>query len=423
MSETVIDVLKSRGLLEAMTDESVRTLARRPAVVYAGFDPSSDSLQVGNLIAAFGLAHFQRAGHRAIALAGGATGLIGDPSGKTAERTVLSAEQVERNLAGITENLSRLLDFRHPTAPAKMVNNNDWMKRFTYVDFLRDVGWHFRLGTMLNKESVRARLESEAGINYAEFSYQLLQSYDFLHLYDTEGCRIQIGGADQWGNITAGIDLIRRLRNGEAYGVTFPLVCDANGQKFGKSEGNAIYLDARRTSVYHFYQFWIRQADADAARLLKLFTFLPLDVIAELEHEARETPEKRTAQRRLAEEVTRLVHGETGLSEAKRATDVLFGGSMEGLHAPDLEEVFADVPSATLPPAAVIGQPVVDVAVGAGLCSSKGEARRLIAAGGLYLNNVRVTEAGAAVDASRVIDGRMLVLRSGKKSFRLVRVG
>ncbi|MEI6809851.1 MAG: tyrosine--tRNA ligase, partial [bacterium] len=300
MQSNVLVNLKQRGLLEAITDPAVNDFVNKPCTAYAGFDPSSSSLQAGNLIAAFGLAHFQRCGHRVIAVVGGATGLIGDPSGKSNERPVLSVEQVEENIAGITENLSRLLDFKHPTAPAIILNNNDWMRKFTFVDFLREVGRHFRLGTMLNKESVRARLESESGMSFTEFSYQLLQSYDFLHLYDTKDCRIQLGGSDQWGNITAGIDLIRKVRSGDAYGVTSPIVCDAAGHKFGKSEGNAIYLDPRRTSYYNFYQFFVRTTDADVVRFLKMFTFLPLEDISALEKTFLEAPEKREAQKALA---------------------------------------------------------------------------------------------------------------------------
>lgn len=422
MQSNVLVNLKQRGLLEAITDPAVNDFVNRPCTVYAGFDPSSSSLQAGNLIAAFGLAHFQRCGHRVIAVVGGATGLIGDPSGKSSERPVLTVEQVQENIAGITENLSRLLDFKHPTAPAIILNNNDWMRKFTFVDFLREVGRHFRLGTMLNKESVRARLESESGMSFTEFSYQLLQSYDFLHLYDTENCRIQLGGSDQWGNITAGIDLIRKVRAGDAYGVTFPIVCDASGHKFGKSEGNAVYLDPRRTSYYNFYQFFVRTTDVDVVRFLKMFTFLPLDDISALEKTVLETPEKREAQKKLAGEITRLVHGQSGLDAALRATDVLFGGSMEGLKATDLVDVFADVPSTELTLDKVVDRPAIEVAVTAGLCTSKGEARRLAAGGGLYINNERTTSVDVVVQRNQIIDGRILVMRSGRKSFHLVKI-
>ncbi len=420
---TVLDVLKERGLYEDQTSPELERALERPLCVYAGFDPSSESLQAGNYVTIMALAHFQRAGHRVVALVGGATGMIGDPSGKSAERALLSPEQVARNQAGIRENLSRFLDFDHPTAPAVIVNNHDWLGRFSFIEFLRDVGKHFRMGTMLGKESVRARLNSEAGMSFTEFSYQLLQAYDFLHLFDTLGCTLQIGGSDQWGNITAGMDLVRKLRGAEAYGLTIPLVCDSSGAKFGKSEGNAVYLDQRKTSYYDFYQFFLRTADADAERFLKIFTFLAPAEIAALVEELRTAPEQRAAQRRLAAEVTRAVHGAHGLQVAQQASEVLFGASMAGLQADDLLTVFAHVDARELPAAAVSGQPVVDVAAAAGLCKSKGEARRLIQSGGLYINNERVGAVDALVAAGQIVDGRVLVLRSGKRTFLLVRVG
>jgi len=418
----VIDILRARGLLDDLTSPEAHRAVESPVTVYAGFDPSSDSLQAGNVVTIMALAHFQRCGHRVVALVGGATGMIGDPSGKSSERSLLSAEQVERNVPGIRENLSRFLDFDDPAAPATIVNNHDWLGRFTFIEFLRAVGKHFRMGAMLGKESVRARLNSEAGMSFTEFSYQLLQAYDFLHLYDERGCTVQIGGSDQWGNITAGIDLIRKLRNAEAYGVTMPLVCDSAGQKFGKSEGNAVYLDRRKTSCYSFYQFFVRTADADAVRFLKIFTFLPLEEIAELEKLTLAAPEKRAAQKKLAEEVTRAVHGAAGLQEAQRASAALFGESMEGLQAGELLEVFADVASTELPRDQVERASVVDLAAACGLCKSKSDARRLVEKGGLYLNNRRVAGLDTAVTAPDLIDGRLLVLRSGKKTFHLVKV-
>ncbi|MCE9615627.1 MAG: tyrosine--tRNA ligase [Lentisphaerae bacterium] len=418
----IIETLRARGLVEDMTSPELPRVMEKPAVVYAGFDPTSASLQAGNLVAVMTLAHCQRAGHRVIALVGGATGMIGDPSGKDQERQLLGVDEVRRNAEGIRENLARFLDFDHPTAPAKIVNNHDWLGKFSYLEFLRDVGKHFRMGTMLGRESVRARLGSASGMSYTEFSYQLLQAYDFLHLHDAEGCTVQLGGSDQWGNITAGIDLIRRQRSVETYGLTTPLVCDSNGQKFGKSEGNAVYLSAARTSPYAFYQFFFRSADADVIRYLKTFTFLGLEEIAELERLTQSEPEKRSAQRKLAESVTLAVHGEAGLQAAQRATAVLFGDSMEGLDADLLLDVFRDVPSTEMARAAVDGVPVIGVAEAAGLCASRGAARRLIESGGLYLNNRRVTELGAVVSPADVIGGRLLVLRSGKKTFHLVRV-
>ncbi len=419
---TVIDTLQERGLFEAVTSPDIGRLVENPAAVYAGFDPSASSLQIGNYVTIMGLAHFQRAGHKVVALVGGATGLIGDPSGKTNERPMLSAEEVEQNLEGIRENLSRFLDLNDKQAPAVIVNNHDWMKRFTFVEFLRDVGKHFRVGAMLAKESVRARMEGDRGMSYAEFSYQLIQAYDFLHLYDTEGCRIQIGGSDQWGNITAGTDLIRKLRGVEAYGLTFPILCDSTGRKFGKSEGNAVYLDRRRTSYYQFYQYFLRTADADVIRYLRVLTFVPMDEIAAMEEAMQSAPEERIAQKRLAEELTRAVHGTEGLTIARRASEVLFGGTLSGLRVDDLLEIFADVPSVEKRLDEVRGRPLVDVACAAGLCRSKGEVRRLMADGGFYVNNQRVTEHSATVNDDMLIEGRMVVLRSGRRHFLLVRI-
>ena len=419
----VLDILKERCLLDAITSEDVREALDQPSAVYAGFDPSSDSLQAGNFVTIMVLAHYQRCGHRVIAVVGGGTGMIGDPSGKSSERSLLSREDIERNQAGIRENLSRFLDFEHPTAPATIVNNHDWLNAFTFIDFLRDIGKHFRMGTMLGKESVRARLESETGMSFTEFSYQLLQAYDFLKLYDDHDCRVQVGGTDQWGNITAGIDLIRKLRAREAYGVTVPLVCDSAGQKFGKSEGNAVYLDHRKTSYFDFYQFFVRTADADVVRFLKIFTFLPMERIAALDQEMREAPERRAGQQVLAEEVTRTVHGEEGLAVAKRATAVLYGEAMEGLHAEEILNVFANVPSSELTIDKVREQPVVNVAADAGLCRSRGEARRLVQSGGLYLNNRRVADVESTVAEADIVDGLLIVLRSGKKRHHLVRTG
>ncbi len=420
--KTVLDILRERGLVEAITAPALETVVREPTVVYAGFDPSSSSLQVGNFVTIMTLAHFQRQGHPVLAIVGGATGMIGDPSGKSSERNFLSAEEVEHNLAGIRENLSRFLDFDHAAAPAQILNNNDWLRQFTVVDFLREAGRHFRMGAMLGRESVRARMDSDTGMSYAEFSYQVLQAYDFLHLYDTRQCRLQIGGSDQWGNITAGIDLIRRLRGVETYGLTFPLISDRAGRKFGKSEGNAIYLDSRRTSPYAFYQFFMRVDDADVVRLLKVFTFLSLDEISALEKRMAETPELRPAQCRLADEVTRMVHGDSGLRQAQAATDALFGGALDGLTAADLDAIFADAPSVTLSADEVVNRDIVSVAVAARICPGKGAARRLIAGGGFYLNNRRVDDAQTVVSPDAVIEGRMLVLRAGKKNYRLVKL-
>ena len=419
----ILDTFKARYLFEDMTSPDLAKALDKPLAVYAGFDPTSDSLQAGNFVTIMALAHLQRAGHKVIALVGGATGLIGDPSGKSKERNLLSAEQVELNLVGIKENLSRFIDFNPASAnPAIMVNNYDWFKDFTFIDLLRDVGRYFRMGIMLSKDSVKKRMESEEGMSFTEFCYQILQGYDFLHLYKTYGCAMQIGGSDQWGNITAGTELVRRLCGQEVFGMTFPLVCDSTGKKFGKSEGNAIYLDARKTSYYDFYQFFLRTLDADVIRYLKIFTFLTMERIAELEAAVAADPGKREAQQVLAEELTRTVHGETGLAIAKKATDVLFGGSLDGLAVADLEKIFANVASATLPTDQVLGKTAFDVIATAGMVASKGEARRLVQQGGLNINNVRVSDLARVFGADDLIEGRLAVLRSGKKSFFLLKV-
>jgi len=419
----VIEILRSRGLLEAVTSEEVSVrLQKEQMTVYAGFDPTSESLQIGNLATIMVLSHFQRCGHRIIALVGGATGLIGDPSGKTSERALLSIEEIKKNTEGIKENLSRFLDFNAKKAPAILVNNYDWLSHFTFIDFLREVGVHFRVGAMLAKESVRARLESETGMSFCEFSYQILQAYDFLHLYDSYGCSIQVGGSDQWGNITAGIDLIRKLRGKEVFGITLPLICDSAGRKFGKSEGNAVYLDASKTSYYDFYQFFMRVEDADVGHLLRVYTFLPMEEINCLEEETRRNPELRLAQKRLAREMTRMVHGESALATAEKASEVLFGADMGGLCADELMQIFADVPSVTLPRAKVYGMKVYEVAAMAGVCSSRGEARRLIQNNGLYLNNKKVSGIEVTITDQDILDGKLIVFRTGKRNFFLLKV-
>lgn len=420
------EFLKSRHLVEACTcpEEKMAALLEKPLTLYIGFDPTASCLQAGNYVAIQTLAQFQRAGHRVIALVGGATGMIGDPSGRSTERNFLSEEQLRRNLEGIKENLSRFLDFGHPTNPAILVNNYDWYKGYAVLPFLREVGTLFRMKPMLAKDSVQKRLNAETNsMTFTEFAYQILQGYDFYHLYKTYGCTLQVGGADQWGNITAGTDLIRRLEpEAEVNGLTIPLVCDANGQKFGKSAGNAIFLNADKTSVYAFYQFFLRTLDADAIRYLRIFTFLDDAQIAELAEAQRAHPEAREPQRVLAETLTRTVHGEAGLRAAQRASAVLFGGSLEGVSAADLEAIAADVPSGMLPRGQVVGQPLVDVAVAAGFLKSKGEARRLIAGGGLSLNNVKVADPAFAVPAEAPVEGRALLLRQGKKNYFLLRL-
>ncbi len=420
--KNIIDILRERCLLDDVTSPDVNKRTESSITVYAGFDPSAESLQVGNLVTVKVLAHFIECGHKVVALVGGATGMIGDPSGKSSERALLDEATVEINQKGIEENLVRILGRSGASDSVKIVNNREWLDKFTFIEFLRDVGRNFRMGTMLGKESVRARLDSDTGMSFTEFSYQLLQAYDFLRLFEDQNCIMQIGGSDQWGNITAGIDLVRRLKSEEVYGVTMPLVCDSSGQKFGKSEGNAVYLDSAKTSFYDFYQFFLRTDDADAVRFLKIFTFMSIEDIAEFEKKVQDDPGRRETQKRLAEEVTRLVHGDEGLEKAQKATAVMYGQAMDGLNASDLLSVFSDVDSVEMAKDDVECKLVIDVVAASGMLKSKGEARRLITNGGLYLNNIRVESVESMVESSNIIDGQILVLRSGKKNYHMVRV-
>ena len=417
----LIEELKERGLIDSLTDPAIAEALEKPVTLYCGFDPSAKSLQAGNLVSIMVLKRFQMAGHKVIALVGGATGLIGDPSGKSAERNMLTVEQVAENKKGIRENLSRILDFDGPNA-ATMVDNYDWYSGTSAIEFLRDIAINVRVPQMLAKESVKKRLEaSEGALTFTEFSYQILQGNDFLHLFDTYGCQLEVGGADQWGNITAGTDLVHRMRGKTAYGLTFPLLLDSTGKKFGKSEGNALFLDAEMTSVYDWYQYFLRAADADVIRYLKVFSMRSLEEIAELERQMKANPEARIPQKALAEELTRLVHGEDGLKKALGATQTLFGGDVAGKGADELETIFKDVKSAQMPKGEIVGKPVFMVAAAAGMFKSNGEARRMAVQGGLSLN-------GAKVDDKRVfeegdlINGRVAILKQGKKNNFLLKV-
>jgi len=417
----LIEELKARGLVDALTDPAIAEALDRPLTLYCGFDPSAKSLQAGNLVSIVVLRRFQQAGHKVIALVGGATGLIGDPSGKSAERNMLTVEQVAENKKGIRENLSRILDFDGPNA-AIMVDNYDWYSGTSAIEFLRDIAINFRVPQMLAKESVKKRLEaSEGALTFTEFSYQILQGNDFLHLFDTYGCSLEIGGADQWGNITAGTDLVHRMRGKTAFGLTFPLLLDSTGRKFGKSEGNALFLDASLTSEYDWYQYFLRCADADVIRYLKVFSMKSLDEIAALESQMKANPEARIPQKALAEELTRLVHGEKGLEKALGATRTLFGGDVAGKSAAELETIFKDVKSAEMPKGDVVGKCVYAVAASAGMFKSNGEARRMAAQGGLSLNGAKVDEK-RVFDESDFIDGRVAILRQGKKNNFLMKL-
>ena len=421
----LLEEYRWRGMLQDATEGAEAALAEGSVAGYIGFDPTAPSLHVGSLMPIMGLVHLQRAGHHPIVLMGGGTGLIGDPSGKTEERQLLTKEQAAENLAAMQAQLEHFLDFECATNPARTVDNLEWLGTISMVDFLRDVGKHFSVKVLLKKESVRRRLEDEeVGISYTEFSYALLQAYDFVALNERYGCTLQMGGSDQWGNITAGIDLVRRMRGEKAHGLTYPLVTGAGGHKFGKTEAGAVWLDPALTSPYRFFQFWMNVDDRDVVRYLKYFTLLDVEEIAAAEAELAERPHERAAHRRLAEVVTGRVHGEAGLANAQRATAVLFGGELAGLGADDIADIFADVPSSEIARTELEGegQGIIELLAGTGLATSRGDARRSIEGGGVYLNNVRVQDVEARVRLEDAVEGRFLVLRKGKKAYHMVRV-
>jgi tyrosyl-tRNA synthetase len=416
--------LEWRGLVYDKTEGVRDALVKAQVTGYIGFDPTAPSLHVGSLLVVIALAHMQRCGHSPIAVVGGGTGMIGDPSGKTVERQLLTPHQVQTNVAGIREQLSRFLDFESRTAPARLVNNADWLSHLSAIAFMRDVGKHFTVNAMLAKDSVKRRLESEEGITYTEFSYSLLQAYDFLVLFDRHNCTLQMGGSDQWGNIVAGMDLIRRVRGAKAHGLVLPLITTSTGTKFGKTEAGAVWLDGNLTSPFRFYQFWLNTDDADAGRYLRYFTFLDRPTIESLEADARMSPESRLVQRALAREVTRMVHGEEHVARAERASGVLFGDDLSSLPAADVLAVFDDVPSSVLAADRVAGEgvAVAELLASSGLASSKGEATRLIRGGGVYVNNRRVADERARLRTGDAIDGRLFVLRKGAKQNHVVKI-
>ncbi|HEV2435305.1 MAG TPA: tyrosine--tRNA ligase [Verrucomicrobiae bacterium] len=423
---SILEELKWRGLLADCTDAP--ELAKKvspPITLYCGFDPTADSLHVGNLVPLLALRRFQLLGHHPIAVAGGATGSIGDPSGKTQERQLLTKEVLERNIASVKEQLKRLLDFEIKTNPARLVDNASWTANVSFLDFLRDIGKHFSVNQMVAKESVRARMEDrEAGISYTEFSYMLLQAFDFLKLHQQYGCELQIGGSDQWGNITAGIDLIRKKLGKTAYGLTLPLITNADGTKFGKTEAGAVWLDPKRTSVYRFYQFWVNTDDRDVVRYLKFFTFLPKGEIETLEKKHADNPGAREAHKALAKAATDLIHGPAATTEAIRASEILFGGELKGVAENIFKEIVGEVPTREIEKSKLggTGLPLVELLVHAGLCPSKGQARKDIEGGGVNVNNVREANAARAVTTNDLLFGKHILLRKGKKNYVVVTV-
>ncbi len=416
----VIDHLSERGFIDAVTSEELAKKTDQPIKLYIGFDPTADSLHLGNLVGIMALAWFQRFGHTPVVILGGATGRIGDPSGKSTERPLLSDETINSNVLSISKHFEKMLDFSVPNHPL-IINNNAWYSEISLVDFLRDVGKHFRLGTMLAKDSVKSRVSSEEGMSFTEFSYQLLQSYDFHHLYKNHGVVLQMGGSDQWGNITAGIEYVRKVAHQTVYGATFPLITRSDGKKFGKSEEGAIWLSSDKCSPFQFYQYLVRVADSDVIQLLRMLTFLELEEILSIEASmSQKDYEPNTAQKKLAAEVTRFVHGDEGLGLALKVTEAAAPGSSTELNPAVLEQIAADMPNATLKYADVVGQKYVDIAVKVGLLSSKGEANRLIENGGAYLNNEKVTDTQLRFQESSVIGSKYILLAAGKKKKMLL---
>ena len=418
----LIEELSWRGFIHQQTDEAelAAHLASGARTVYAGFDPTSDSLTIGNLVPIMMLAHFQRAGHRPVVLTGGGTGLIGDPSGKSAERQLQTPDQVRANVESIRRIFASLLSFEGPTG-AKLVDNADWLLGLGYLEMLRDVGKHFTVNMMIQKDSVRERLNNrEQGISYTEFSYMILQAYDYQYLVKNEGVSIQLGGSDQWGNIVAGIDLTRRMQNRTVFGITTPLLVKADGGKFGKTEKNAVWLTAERTSAYAFYQFWINTADADVERFLKLFTFMTQDEISTLVAAHQADPSQRLAQKRLAAETTGLVHGRSGLARAEAATNALFSGDVAGLDESTVAEAFAEAPSSDHERSLLAGDglSLVELLPLTSLCKSKREAREFLSAGSISVNGQKATPE-TNLRAEDLLHGRLALLRRGRKAWHV----
>lgn len=411
-----------RGMLYDATEGAREALASGKVTAYIGFDPTASSLHVGSLLPIMALARLQRFGNSPIALVGGGTGMIGDPSGKSQERTLLSIEEIDANARGMRAQLERFLDFDATPNPARMMNNADWLRAIGLLEFLRDTGKHFTVNHMLAKESVKRRLGSDEGISFTEFSYTLLQAHDYLHLYDTVKCTLQMGGSDQWGNITAGCDLVRKVRGARVNGIVFPLVTTASGTKFGKTEAGTVWLDPQRTSPFKFYQFWLNTDDRDVIKYLKFFTFLDRATIDALEKLVAAAPEQREAQRTLAREVTTLVHGVGEREKAERATALMHGGGT-AQSADDILAVSADVPTTVMSLEQFVKSTNTSITVAVGLAESNGAAARLIKQGGVYINDQRVTDERAVLTREQLIDGQVLMIRKGQRDRRIVRIG
>ena len=421
---SILEELQWRGLIADCTDTAELTnKISLPITLYCGFDPTADSLHVGNLVPLLALRRFQLLGHHPIAVAGGATGSIGDPSGKSQERQLLTQDVLEHNIVSVKQQLARLLDFETKTNPARLVDNASWTAGVRFLEFLRDIGKHFSVNQMVAKESIRARMEDrEAGISYTEFSYMLLQAFDFMVLCRDHGYELQIGGSDQWGNITAGIELTRKKLGRQVFGVTLPLITNADGSKFGKTVAGAIWLDPKRTSVYKFYQFWINTDDRDVIRYLNYFTFLAQDEVELLEKQHLENPGGRIAHKALAKAATDLIHGAGATGEAIRASEILFGGKLDGIIESTFNEIIGEVPTKEIEKSKMDGEGIllVELLIHAGLSPSKGQARKDIEGGGVNINNVREASSMRAVNAKDLLFGKHILLRKGKKNYAVV---
>ncbi len=426
MATDLLAELEQRNLIHQISSPELAGKLRSGKVTaYVGFDPTADSLHVGNLVHLINLMRFQRAGHRPIGLVGGGTGLIGDPSGKEDERSLLTAEQLQHNLAGIRRQVEHFLDLGSDAGV--LIDNSEWLCQLNLVEFLRDIGKHFSVNAMMVRDSVRMRLEArEHGLSYTEFTYMLLQAYDFLALYDRFGCTLQMGGSDQWGNIVSGSDLIRRLRGGDAYGLTTPLITRSDGKKFGKSEEGNVWLDAQRTSPYQFYQFWLNASDTDVIQYLYTFTLLPVERIQELARQVADAPQERAAHKLLAEQVTEMVHDREALTRAQRATDVLFSKDADyrQLSEQELREAFHGAPTSELP-GEQLGTPaagLVAVVAEAGLYASRGRARKDVPAGAMRVNNVPIRDEAHVLSETDLLPGGFIILRKGKKHYHVLHV-
>ena len=424
----IIEELEWRDLISDCTDREglQERLAKGPITLYCGFDPTADSLHVGSLVPLLALRRFQLCGHHPIAVAGGATGSIGDPSGKTAERQLLTHELLKANIEGVKVQLGSFMEFEGVENAAQLVDNADWTAPLSFLDVLRDIGKHFKVNAMVSKESVRARMEDrDVGISYTEFSYMILQALDFHYLCETQDCELQVGGSDQWGNITAGIDLIHRKQNRQAYGLTLPLITNADGTKFGKTESGAVWLDVNRTSIYQFYQFWVRVDDRDVVRYLKYFTFLSRDEVEELASQHEAEPHARIAHKALAREVTALVHGEEAVTEAIRASEILFGGELEGITEATFREVAGEVPTCELSTDRFGGEGLwlPELLHEAGLAQSRGQARKDVKGGGVYVNGKRIDDEQHKLTTSDLMFGKYVLLRRGKRNYAVVTAG